>query len=508
MLEVLRARGLLVRVRDAEGEPGWELVHDSLVPRVLAWIDRRDLDRRRAIELRPLPPPPLARRVAEPARPRRAPRASPRITSAIAELDAEWKRRDLGDSAWTPARLVDRSRQVLRRRAATFSTLLVAALAVTSLAMYRSHTEQQRAALEASLRARDLGRFTLALEPFDWDPVALRAVSVDARTLPVLRWTLHAPREDDPIEVGDERTGALLRRGTPRFEGRARVEHVEAPGGPAFLVVTRGACDRSIVPIERLPGYTLRDAIPPVLRVRVPTCQASAADMIELAAAPFLYGGVGEPPSQDVLADPTAVREQRLVLPAFAMDRTEVTNAAFDVFAEMAAFTGISRPTYPVSRELANAGDPAMPVSGIEWGEARAYCRFVGKQLASVEQWTRALRGPERLADGSPNPMPRRNLPWGDRRTPSPAKLAGVGTLGPARVASFPLDRSPEGILDLAGNVSEWTRSVREADPSVRIIRGGNWAESTLDDVLEFIAIENPRVGGQRNFALGARCTR
>jgi hypothetical protein len=28
---------------DSSGEPAWELVHDSLVPRVLAWLDRVDL---------------------------------------------------------------------------------------------------------------------------------------------------------------------------------------------------------------------------------------------------------------------------------------------------------------------------------------------------------------------------------------------------------------------------------------------------------------------------------
>src|SRR5207247_3181930 len=50
VLEVLRARGLLVRLR-GDGEPSWELVHDSLVARVEAWIDRRDLARRRAVEL-------------------------------------------------------------------------------------------------------------------------------------------------------------------------------------------------------------------------------------------------------------------------------------------------------------------------------------------------------------------------------------------------------------------------------------------------------------------------
>ncbi len=51
VLEALRARGLVVWLRAPTGEPGWELVHDSLVPRVLAWLDRRDLARRGALEL-------------------------------------------------------------------------------------------------------------------------------------------------------------------------------------------------------------------------------------------------------------------------------------------------------------------------------------------------------------------------------------------------------------------------------------------------------------------------
>src|SRR5262249_59991937 len=46
VLEALRVRGLVVRLRSPAGEPGWELVHDSLVPRVHAWLDRRDLARR------------------------------------------------------------------------------------------------------------------------------------------------------------------------------------------------------------------------------------------------------------------------------------------------------------------------------------------------------------------------------------------------------------------------------------------------------------------------------
>ena len=51
MLEVLRVSGLALPVTLDGDVPGWELVHDSLVDRVLDWADRKDLARRKAKEL-------------------------------------------------------------------------------------------------------------------------------------------------------------------------------------------------------------------------------------------------------------------------------------------------------------------------------------------------------------------------------------------------------------------------------------------------------------------------
>src|SRR5262249_53223221 len=104
VLESLRARGLLVRVRGSAGETGWELIHDSLVPRVLAWLDRRDLARRRAVELvryhlrrsRPESPSLLGRAELRELRAH---------GDAIADLESEWARR-VEAGGWTPASLV------------------------------------------------------------------------------------------------------------------------------------------------------------------------------------------------------------------------------------------------------------------------------------------------------------------------------------------------------------------------------------------------------------------
>src|SRR5690606_26529890 len=110
---------------------------------------------------------------------------------------------------------------------------------------------------------------------------------------------------------------------------------------PGFLVVTRGRCAPSILPLTSLPGYTLRARPVPVIRIRVPTCEASDADMIDIAEGMFIHGGAGDPPSMDAAADPDAA-EQRLFLATFQIDRTEITNAAFEVFAEHAPITQIA----------------------------------------------------------------------------------------------------------------------------------------------------------------------
>ncbi len=515
VLEVLRSRGLLVRVR-GDTEPSWELIHDSLVPRVLAWIDRKDLDRRRAIEL-------VRYHL------RRSRLDAPSLLDgaelrelrshqgALEELEDEWKTRDTQD-AWTPRKLVDRSRTVLRRRTATLTTVVLAALAVASVGMYRSHVEEERGreqdrrAREQDQRAReqdrlkslDLGRFVLSLEPFEWDH-AQRAVAVAPRE--PLRWELRLPKLDEPDAPGDSFDPTWIVHGTPRIEGNAMVEHVEAHGGRAYLVISRPGCAPSVVPLRQLPGFAHREQAEPTLHVRTPTCEATSFDMVTISGGPFVYGGLGEPASKIVAASdplPAYAIEKIVELPAYRIDRLEVTNAEFAVFASMDSITGVAAASYPNTSTLPGVGDPYVPVTGLDWFDARAYCRYLGKELPTTEQWTKALRGGQRLSDGSPNPLPRRSLPWGRPIAPTPAKVSGVGPRGPAAVGSHPGDRSPDGVLDLAGNVTEWTTS--SSEPRIRIVRGGNWEDTPVENIVDYDIAENPRAERQRLYSIGLRC--
>jgi formylglycine-generating enzyme required for sulfatase activity len=500
VLESLRARGLLVRVR-LGGDAGWELVHDSLVARVLAWIDRRDLDRRKAMELvrhhlrrsRPETPALLGRAELKELAP---------FPSAIEELDREWEKRDLEPGAWMPSQLVRRSRFVRRRRIATLVTSFTVLASIAGVAMYRSHLASERVAREQSLRDRDLGRFTLVLEPFDWDPVKLEATPVPA-TLDAYTWTLHAPDPDDIAQPGAPYRADWIVRSSPALAGGKLVEHVEAHGGPAFLVIDRAGCTPSIIPLRQLPGYINRDE-ETTLRLRVPTCEATRADMIELAAGDFFYGGAGEPPAPLIAEQPSVNPERRMFLPAFALDRTEVSNSAFDVFAQLSESTGITKPIYVES--VANLKGRRKPGAGINWTTARAYCRYMGKNLPTTYEWTRALRGPAVLSDGHANPMPRRSFPWGTDDRSNALETIGAHEELTRDVGTSAWDVSIDGIHDLAGNIQEWTDSTPpNGDPSVRITRGAYWLSSPAD-LLNYLAIENDRRVTTQDFSMGLRC--
>ncbi len=506
VLEILRSRGLLVRVR-GDGEASWELVHDSLVARVLAWIDKKDLARRRAIEL-------IRHHL------RRSTKESPSLLGrkelrevrahegAVEELDKEWAKRDAPDVGWTPSTLVARSRASLQRMVLTIVSVVVAALSIGGYSFARYRVEASRRAEQERLKTLDLGRFELALEMVEWDDASSpRVVPAD-----VIRWHFHIADETDPGSPGPVFEERWLERGEPVRVGSRLVETIEARGGRAFLVVDRQGCESSILPLD-IPGYTQRER-GHRLEIRIPTCKMTRANVRDIPAGPFVFGGFGEPPSAYLRDyEATTPKERTIDLPAYAIDRTEVTNAEFQIFAKMGRWTGILPPRYPAGGTgFQNLHQPRHPVVAVRWQEARAYCRYLGKQLPTNEQWVKALRGGLTI-NGQPNPVPNRNLPWGLPVTPIEASLKTAKTEehgGPGDVGSFPRDVSPYGVLDLLGSVSEWTDSAKDPDEpkmsGFRVTRGANWADTTPEDAIDYSALENYRDEKQIWYSLGFRC--
>ena len=116
------------------------------------------------------------------------------------------------------------------------------------------------------------------------------------------------------------------------------------------------------------------------------------------------------------------------------------------------------------------------PASEMAWHGAVAYCKWLEKQLPSEAEWEKAARG----ADG-------RLYPWGNG-PPTPELAFFGGWRGESvPVGRYPKGRSPYGVMDMAGQVWEWTRSVAMQYPYnpkdgredlsaryPRVTRGGN----------------------------------
>ena len=169
-----------------------------------------------------------------------------------------------------------------------------------------------------------------------------------------------------------------------------------------------------------------------------------------------------------------------LDLPAFRIDRTEVTNRQYKLFLTATKETPHQfchphepsdkdhTPRYwrefrpPLFRNSSAARmapfdeqtfrHPDHPVVGVDWWDAWSFARWAGKQLPTQAQWEKAARG----SDG-------RLWPWGDEWDPSLVNAGGEkwgehdGHVYAASAASFEQSASVFGCLHMSGNVAEWT---------------------------------------------------
>lgn len=311
--------------------------------------------------------------------------------------------------------------------------------------------------------------FSILNEPLNLEP--LRNVGAPRAVLDLVAKCTAKAASDRPQGFGP--VIAELERILAQPEAPA-----EAPRAAATLEPAKAAARKPwVIPAAVLAGLVALAAIFLVVWPKSPAGPA-ARKSAALAPAPVISTSTGEMVLVPAGEFRSGENKQRLSLPAFYVDKTEVTNAAYAAFCQA---TGHSLPPgLPKS-------SPDLPVINVTIADARDFASWAGKRLPREAEWEKAARG----QDG-------RMFPWGDKPD---VTLANVGTHELRPATSFPQGASPYGALQMVGNAWEFvdqtappTESALQRFPALKppptraetwyVIRGQSCGEPLLPTVI------------------------
>jgi iron(II)-dependent oxidoreductase len=157
-----------------------------------------------------------------------------------------------------------------------------------------------------------------------------------------------------------------------------------------------------------------------------------------------------------------------LEMKPFYIDKFPVTNAEFKKFVDATRYH--PKDDHNFLRDWTNGSYPEgwanKPVTWVSLEDARAYAAWAGKRLPHEWEWQYAAQGTDN-----------RLYPWGNQwnaaAVPTPETRRVMRP--PTDVGAYPQGASPFGVMDLAGNVWQWTEEFIDPHTRAAILRGGSY---------------------------------
>jgi gamma-glutamyl hercynylcysteine S-oxide synthase len=165
---------------------------------------------------------------------------------------------------------------------------------------------------------------------------------------------------------------------------------------------------------------------------------------------------------------PRRFHEETMQVAPFFIDRFPVTNDEFKRFLDATRYSPADKINF--LRDWKDGTFPAgwekKPVTWVSIEDARAYAKWAGKRLPHEWEWQMAAQG----TDG-------RAYPWGNQMLGANVPFLATGRTmpGPDAVDAHPQSASPYGVMDLVGNVWQWTDEYVDEHTRAAIVRGGDY---------------------------------
>ncbi|MEA3337186.1 MAG: SUMF1/EgtB/PvdO family nonheme iron enzyme [Chloroflexota bacterium] len=226
-------------------------------------------------------------------------------------------------------------------------------------------------------------------------------------------------------------------------------------GAPQTVNPAAQSADGPVASAETVNLDALPDVAPSTGPIETWTNPVDGTVYVLVPAGEFLMGST----DADPWAGPGEKPQQTVDLGEFWIMQTKVTNGQYNRCMEEGACTEPRGDRW---------NDPAFadhPVVRVDLNQAMVYADWVGGRLPTEEEWEKACRG----TDG-------RLFPWGNEYPDAELLnfVASVDDTTPVQAYS-PQGDSPYGVIDMSGNVWEWTDSMWDDGLDWRVLRGGDY---------------------------------